>query len=105
MNVHGVHYIRTLPFAKRLAYAQTIRTLDPYVPLVLTASIWFDNEYTCLIVHRHQPLRQLLATLDLPSQGICAVDAISRKNLNLDIRVQDLCERDDLTRYVHVILF
>lgn len=104
MNSHGVHYIRTLPFAQRLAYAQAIKELGHRRALVVSASVWFDNEYKCLIAHTNHRLQDLLTCIDMPLHGVAAFDAITKTNLNLDMKVEDLDEKDDGTRYIHLVL-
>ena len=104
-----MHYIRTLPFTRRQVYAQTVRNMGPcMVPLVISCSKWFVTDFMCLIVHREQTLRQLLVYLEsvasIPSNNTCTFDAVSKRDYSLDTKVQDLEEKEDLTRYVHFIV-
>ncbi len=100
-----MHYIRTLPFAKRQGYAKTIHELGSRVPLVVSCSRWFVTDYKCLIVHENQTLRELLTYLqDVPLHNTCAFDAISKKDYALDTKMKELDQKDDMTRYVHFVV-
>lgn len=100
-----MHYIRTLPFAKRLHYAKTIQNLGNHVALVVSCSRWFMTEYRCCIVHQDQTLRELLSHLhDIPSNNTCAFDGVSKKDYALDYIMKDLDKKDDQTRYVHFVV-
>jgi len=105
MNSYGMHYIRTLPFAKRQGYAKTIRELGNRMALVVSCSRWFLTDYKCLIVHKDQSLRELLHYLqDIPLYNTCAFDAISKEDYALDTKMADLDEKVDMTRYVHFVV-
>ena len=105
----GVPYIQTICFPQRKAYArQIIHTIPDHVPLILTTSFWYANEYKSLIVHKHQHVRELLTylhtTFDLPLNRVCVLDAISQYTIGVDQQVDTITQRDDLTRYIHLII-
>jgi hypothetical protein len=105
MNAYGMHYIRTIPFAKRKAYAQTIGELGSHVAVVVSCSAWFMTDYKCLIVHKDQTLRSLLAYLkEIPGHNTCAFDGVTKRDYSLDLGMLRLDEKDDQTRYVHFVV-
>lgn len=105
MNAFGVHYVRVVPFVQRRMYAETIQTMGPYCAVVVTCSAWFDTEYRCCIVHKNQPIKDMLHNLkDIPCKNIVAFDAITKENISLNTTIQDVPPKHDLTRYIHVVV-
>ena len=105
MNAFGVHYVRVVPFAQRRMYAETIKTMGPYCAVVVTCSAWFDTEYRCCIVHKNQPIKDMLHNLkDIPCKNIVVFDAITKENISLNTTTKDVPPKHDLTRYIHVVV-
>ena len=105
MNDCGVHYVRVVPFRQRRCYAETIQTMGSYCAVVVTCSAWFDTEYRCCIVHKEQPLHEMLQQLnDIPCKKIGVFDAISKENIALNTLTKNILPKQDLTRYVHVVV-
>lgn len=105
MNSFGVHYVRVVPFAQRRMYAATIKTMGSYCAVVVTCSAWFETDYRCCIVHSNQSLTDMLKHLnDIPYKNISVFDAISKDNLSLDTKIKALLPKQDMTRYIHVVV-
>ena len=78
MNCNGVHYIRTLPFAKRKSYGESIQAIHR-LALVISTNAWYDTEFRCYIVHKDQTLRAFLHKIGFPTRNIAAFDAINKQ--------------------------
>lgn len=105
MNSCGVHYVRVVPFVQRRQYAQTIRSMGLYRAVVITSSAWFDVEYICCIVHQEQTIYDMLQHVkNIPNKLIAAFDAITKQNIGLDTQIKDVPEKQDATRYIHVVI-
>lgn len=105
MNAFGVHYIRVVPFEQRRMYAATINTMGSYRAVVVTCSAWFDTDYRCCIVHKNQPLKDMLQHMnDIPCKNIVVFDAVTKENMSLDTVIGGILPKHDLTRYVHVVV-
>lgn len=105
MNTFGVHYIRTVPFTQRKHHAETIETMQSYCAVVLTCSVWYNTEYKCCIVHKDQPIYDMLNNIsDVPNTNIAVFDSITKKNVSLDLTVKQIEKKNDLTRYIHVVI-
>ena len=105
MNAFGVHYIRVVPFVQRRMYAATIETMGLYRAVVVTCSAWFDTDYRCCIVHKNQPIKDMLLHLkDIPCKNIVVFDAITKENMSLDTVIMNILPKHDLTRYIHVVV-
>lgn len=105
MNTYGMHYIRTLPFEKRKQYASQIKSLGSHLALVISCSMWYPTEYQCLIVHKDQPLSEMIKHVkNIPNANICAFDSVNKINYSLDMLIKNIHEKNDGTRYVHFVI-
>lgn len=105
MNSCGVHYVRVVPFIQRRKYAQTISSMGVYRAVVVTSSAWFDVEYLCCIVHMEQTIHDMLQHVkNIPNKRIATFDSITKQNVGLDTQIKDVSEKQDATRYIHVVI-
>ena len=105
MNSFGVHYIRTIPFTQRKQSAETIESMQCYCAVVLTCSAWYDTEYKCCIVHKNQTIQDMLVNIsDFPHKNVAVFDSINKQNLSLDLTLKQIEKKNDLTRYIHVVI-
>lgn len=107
MNEYGMHYIRTMSFPKRKAYADQVSSIGRRA-VVVSSSVWFVTEYKCLMVHPVQTIRELLQHLhnlfDLPSSNVCVFDGVTKNNISHDLKIENLQPQNDETRYLHFVI-